>query len=228
MDICGSRQGEEQKNSQSGKNRKLTEKILAYWFTLEFLGQDRYPHKELTEAFGAAKELKERLRKGRKGYKFVSDFVTLQPQQSLSEAIRQEARMCRMKKWGKITVYIGKVQREACIKCFEDKIPFAGEKEKRPEKSFDDIACLSLQLSPEGRYVPDSLSLSTIVWAMKQVADCRGRQVECLDEAVYQSAVEELERRFLYKKRRRFLSTEKNILRSPYSWPDYMRQNSTA
>lgn len=111
-------------------------------------------------------------------------------------AVRQEAEACRMKKWGNITVYIGKVRREACIRCIAEKLPSQNEEDKRPERSFDEIACVSLQLTPEGKYVRHSLSLSTIVWAMKQIKSCSGRLSECLEEGAYRAEVSELEGRF--------------------------------
>lgn len=208
--------------------RRLAEKVLEYWFTLEFLGQDKYPQKELLDARGAARSLKAKIAKeasgtlekkatgtfgvensarsgsrngggaasGRKGAKAVSDFVELDFPADLYGAVRQEAEACRMKKWGNITVYIGKVRREACIRCIAEKLPFQNEEDKRPERSFDEIACVSLQLTPEGKYVRHSLFLSTIVWAMKQIRSCSGRLSECLEEGAYRAEVSELEGRF--------------------------------
>ena len=208
--------------------RRLAEKVLEYWFTLEFLGQDKYPQKELLDARGAARSLKSKIAKeasgtlekkatgtfgvensarsgsisgggaasGRKGAKAVSDFVELDFPADLYGAVRQEAEACCMKKWGNITVYIGKVRREACIRCIAEKLPFQNEEDKRPERSFDEIACVSLQLTPEGKYVRHSLSLSTIVWAMKQIRSCSGRLSECLEEGAYRAEVSELEGRF--------------------------------
>lgn len=208
--------------------RRLAEKVLEYWFTLEFLGQDKYPQKELLDARGAARSLKSKIAKeasgtlekkatgtfgaensarsgsisgggaasGRKGAKAVSDFVELDFPADLYGAVRQEAEACCMKKWGNITVYIGKVRREACIRCIAEKLPFQNEEDKRPERSFDEIACVSLQLTPEGKYVRHSLSLSTIVWAMKQIKSCSGRLSECLEEDAYRAEVSELEGRF--------------------------------
>lgn len=205
--------------------RRLAEKVLEYWFTLEFLGQDKYPQKELLDARGAARSLKLKIAKeatrtlekkasgtlgaensvrsgsingggaasGRKGAKAVSDFVELDFPADLYGAVRQEAEACRMKKWGNITVYIGKVRREACIRCIAEKLPFQNEEDKRPERSFDEIACISLQLTPEGKYVRHSLSLSTIVWGMKQIRGCRGRLSDCLEEGAYREEVSELE-----------------------------------
>lgn len=197
--------------------RRLAEKVLEYWFTLEFLGQDKYPQKELLDARSAAGTLKAKIAggalgtgnsshsgsingsgtvTGQKGTKTVSDFVKLDFTKDLYAAVRQEAEACRMKKWGNITVYLGKVRREACIRCIAEKLPFQNEEDKRPERSFDEIACVSLQLTPEGKYVRHSLSLSTIVWAMKQIRGCRGKLADCLEESVYQEEVSGLEGRF--------------------------------
>lgn len=183
-----------------GGNASLEEKVLEYWFTLEFLGQDKYPQKELMDALDGAKNLKAKISKGQKGYKSAFDFIELRPQSNLYESIRQEAEQCHMKKWGNITVYIGAVRRESCIKCIAKKLPFENEKDERPELSSDNIACASLQLTPEGKYIEHSFSLSTIVWAMRQVNNCKERVADCLDEAMYQSEIAQMEKTFFNEK----------------------------
>ena len=53
----------------------LEEKVLEYWFTLEFLGQDKYPHQELIDASNGVKKLKTKLLKKERGYKSTYDFL---------------------------------------------------------------------------------------------------------------------------------------------------------
>lgn len=178
----------------------LEEKVLEYWFTLEFLGQDKYPHQELIDASNGVKKLKTKLLKKERGYKSTYDFFELSTQDKLYEIVRQEAQQCGMKKWGNITVYIGKLKRESCIKCIASELPFMNEKNERPEKSFDDIACVSLQLTPEGKYIEHSLSLSTIVWAMKRIKNFNGKIADCLEESKYKSAINEMENKFFTEK----------------------------
>lgn len=178
------------------KRTSIEEKVLDYWFTLEFLGQDKYPGKELTEAGAGAKKLKARLAKGQKGYKAVSDFFEIDPPFDFYGALEREAEQCRMKSRGNITVYIGKVRREACIECIARRLPAKKDREQRPEKSSDRIACLCLQLSPQGHYIERSLSLSTIVWAMRQVKNGRGNLSDCLSQDEYRSEVSGLEKMF--------------------------------
>lgn len=174
----------------------LEEKVLEYWFTLEFLGQDKYPHKELLDAHNGARRLKTKLLNGQKGYKSAFNFAQLGSNENLYDVIRQEAEQCHMKKWGNITVYIGKVKRESCIECIAKALPFKNDMDVRPEKSFDEIACVSLQLTPEGKYIRHSLSLSTIVWAIKQIKNSTTKFSDCLNEREYKLAIADLENRF--------------------------------
>ena len=64
----------------------LEEKVLDYWFTLEFLSQDKYPQKELINAVNGVKSLKTKLSKGEKGYKSTFDFFEIRPQDNLYKA----------------------------------------------------------------------------------------------------------------------------------------------
>lgn len=179
------------------EDKLLEVKVLEYWFALEFLAQDKYPQKELTDASYAIKDLKYKLSKGEQSrIKAPFHFFEIDITDNLYEKLRKEAELCRMKKWGNITVYIGKVKREACIRSIAQMLSFDGEKDSRPERNHDDITCVSLQLSPEGKYIENSLSLSTILWAAKQVNDCRGEIAGCLDEAEYSAVVDAMEMQF--------------------------------
>lgn len=176
----------------------LAEKVLDYWFTLEFLAQDKFPdHPDL---INKVRKWKRNPPKGREKSIPIEDFILLRGggcRETLYEVIAEEARACGMKKWGNLTIYIGKVKREKCIDCIAEVLPFAEEDGGRPEKSTDQIAWASLQLSPAGEYIKYSLSLSTIIWALNQVKSAKGDLSASLDEALYAEAVEELETMFL-------------------------------
>ena len=146
------------------QDRALAEKVLDYWFTMEFLAQDPFPdHPELT---GRVKKWKQNPPRGREKNTPIEDFVLLRGsscRETLYEVIAKEARACGMKKWGNLTIYIGKVKREKCIDRIAEVLPFTAEDGGRPEKSTDQIAWASLQLSPSGEYIRYSLSLSAIL-----------------------------------------------------------------
>lgn len=176
------------------------EKILDYWFAMEFLSQDKYP--ESRDIKNKIKKHKEDVAKNRTKYKTVEDFILLSGtdvDSDLYELIRKEACSCDMKKWGNLTFYIGKVKREHCIECISKVLPFDPEDCNRPEKSSDQIAWVSLQLSPEGNFVEKSLSLSTILWALSRIKNAKCNLSGALDEAVYANTVEQLEKCFLAK-----------------------------
>lgn len=176
------------------------EKILDYWFALEFLSQDKYP--ESREIKNKIEKHKEDVAKNRTKYKTIEDFILLSgkdAESDLYELIRKEACSCDMKKWGNLTFYIGKVKREHCIECISKVLPFDPEDCNRPEKSSDKIAWVSLQLSPEGNFVEKSLSLSTILWALNRIKNAKGNLSGALDEAVYANTVEQLEKCFFDK-----------------------------
>lgn len=175
----------------------LAEKVLDYWFALEFLSQDSYP--ESWDVQNKIKRHKEKVHLGESTNKTISDFIPLSGNEDLYEVLSKEAYACGMKKWGNLTIYIGKVKREKCIECISKILPFDAEDENRPEKSSDKIAWVSLQLSPNGNYVEHSLSLSTIIWALNQIKNSKGNISNSLDEKLYNHAKEELEKKFFDK-----------------------------
>lgn len=180
------------------QDRAIAEKVLDYWFTMEFLAQDPFPdHPELTNR---VKKRKQNPPGGReKSTPIIEDFLLLRGsscRETLYEVIAKEARACGMKKWGNLTIYIGKVRREKCIDRIAEVLPFTAEDGGRPEKNTDQIAWASLQLSPSGEYIRYSLSLSAILWALRQVKSAKGDLSASLDAALYAEAVEELETMF--------------------------------
>ena len=167
------------------------EKILDYWFALEFLSQDPFPNN--WDVRSKVKKHKQEVLKGEAKAKTVSDFVILEGKENIYEVLVSEATACGMKKWGNLTFYIGRIKREKCIECIAEVLPFNQDEYDRPEKSTDKIAWVSLQLSPDGRYIDKSLSLSTIVWAMNQIKKTKGKISDSLDEQCYRNTVKELE-----------------------------------
>lgn len=191
---------EEERNDRTMKKDsadvKKAQKILDYWYTMEFLAQDKYD--AMWDIRSKMKKAKADYRNGRLKDKTLWDYLELQKPGNIYSAVASEAAGCGMKKWGNITVYIGKIKRESCIECIAEALP-AKEEGERHERSFDEIAWASLQLAPDGTYVEHSLSLSTVIWAMEQIRNSRGKLSERIDEKQYSQTVEELERRFFGK-----------------------------
>ncbi len=179
-----------------------TIKILDYWFVMEFLSQDSYEmstgaSENRRKVKNYKKKLAEMKRSGsKKGERRqINAFLDLKKGQSLYEVLKEECAGCGMGTWGKLTVYLGKVKREACIgkiaKCLEV------NQEERPEKSYDQIAAASFQMDENGRYLPYSFSLSAMLWAVNRLKGRKGRLLsELLSVKSYQETVNGLEAAF--------------------------------
>lgn len=179
-------------------NLQIAKKVLDYWYAIEFLAQDKYD--DMWDIRTKLHKAQNDFANGKFRGKSIWSYRELQDSQSIYDVISEDAMSCGMKKWGNITVYIGKIKREACIECIARILPKAGE-EERPEKTFDSIAWASLQLAPDGTYVEHSLSLSTIIWSMNQIKNNQVRLSESIDEKAYRGAVEELEKKFFNKEK---------------------------
>ena len=174
--------------------KSLAEKVLDYWFSIEFLSQDKYPSS--FEVQNRVEKIKKDYERGESKYKSTETFIPLTPQNIKSgiyQIVRNEAIACGMRKWGNLTFYIGKVKREKCIESISRVLPFEAVEEDRPEKNTDSIAMVSLQLSPEGKYIEKSLSLSTVIWALNAIKNEKGNLSEVISSSRYHMTIAELE-----------------------------------
>lgn len=183
-------------------NPQDTSKILDYWYVMEFLGQDSYEmstgaSENRRKVKNYKKKLEEMKRSGNKKgeRRQINAFLDLKKGQSLYEVLKKECAGCGMGTWGKITVYLGRVKREACIgkiaECLEV------NQEERPEKSYDHIAAASFQMDDSGRYIPYSFSLSAVLWAVNQLKGRKSRLLsDLLSVKSYQETVQDLEAGF--------------------------------
>ena len=165
--------------------------ILDYWFTMEFLSQNSY--EMCTNAADTRRKLREYKKK--LAGKQIEAFLDLEKGQSLCQTIQDECERCQMQTWGTITVYLGKIKRESCIAQIARYI--GADMEEMPEKSYDEIVAASFQIDENGRYLPYSFSLSSIVWAISQLKDKeRGRLSDGLSLEEYQNTIYEIDKGF--------------------------------
>lgn len=177
-------------------NLQKAQKVLDYWYAIEFLAQDKYD--EMWDIRAKMQKAKMDFVDGKFKGKTIWSYRELQNSHSIYDVISADAISCGMKKWGNITVFIGKIKREACIECIAKILPKSQE-EERPEKTYDNIAWASLQIAPDGSYVEHSLSLSAIIWSMNQIKNSSVRLADSIDEKQYRSAIEVIEKDFFGK-----------------------------
>ncbi|MFC3932560.1 DEAD/DEAH box helicase [Streptococcus dentapri] len=174
---------------------RLEEKILDYWYTLDFLEQENFP----TINNEKLQENKEKLQENKKT-KFVT--IELDETTDLMNQVSHQAKKHKMSCWGNITVYIGKVIRECCIETLVSTFPQIGidvqEVENRPERNGQYVACASMQLTSEGVYIKDSLSLSPVLWATVQTQKGLSENLSNqLDKDYYILASQAVEEKYL-------------------------------
>ncbi len=171
---------------------KFTESVLDYWFAIEFLSQDQYPNAFETQ--NIVKKHKQEIRKGKGSRKSLQTFISITENdfdKSIYQLVKQETESCGMRVWGNITFYIGKVKREKCIESIAKAIASSAD-DIRPEKSSDSIAVISLQLDPRGKYIEDTLSLSTVIWALNTLKNKKVNLSEVITSKKYQLDVKAL------------------------------------
>lgn len=174
------------------RSTELAESVLDYWFAIEFLSQDKYPNS--FEIQNIVKKHKQEVKAGRASRKSIETFIPITEREfdkSIDQIVKREADECGMQLWGNITFYIGKVKRERCIESIA-KIVACDVNDLKPEKSSDSIAVVSLQLSPEGKYVENSLSLSTVIWALNAIKNENANLSEIISSSKYQMDVKGL------------------------------------
>lgn len=179
---------------------EMAQKILDYWYAIEFLAQDKFD--DMWEIRSKFLKAQDDFAKGKFKGKTIWSYRELQDSHSVYDIISSDAISCGLKRWGNITIYIGKIKREACIECIAESLPGTRE-EERPEKTHDCIALASLQIAPDGTYVEHSFSLSTILWSINQIKSGQGSLTESIDEKEYHIEVEEIEKKFFGKEEER-------------------------
>lgn len=181
------------------ERQQIVDQVLDYWFSIEFLGQDSY---EMTtdkrKCCDKVAKMKEDIRRRKEvKYKQITDFFVLS-KESLYGQICKEAESLHMGTWGNITLYLGKIKRENCVKSLAAKMGIDIKDINRAEKCMDEIAIASLQLDDKGRYIPHTLSLSTIIWALDKINNMKETRIsDALSEQEYQRDIEALENDFL-------------------------------
>lgn len=176
-------------------NKNVLE-ILDYWFAIEFLAQESYEvctsESEIIRKFKKFKNASKSIKDKRKQ---ITVFEKINEQLDIHDLIDKQAEECNMETWGNLTFYIGKIRRQICI---EKLAGMLGIKQfEQAEKSFDYIPVLSFQCRSDGTYIENSLSLSTVVWALSQLAEQNKISIsEALSVKTYSNNLKELEKNF--------------------------------
>ena len=163
--------------------QKLGEKeelqILDYWYVNEFLSQEDWPDED-----GSKRDIENKP-------KYLGEScLEIKKDEDIYSSISNRVKEHNMRLWGDITVYIGKIAREDCVKEIAQLLESVDD---RPEKSSKSIAWASLQIDSKGEYVENSFSLSPILWAIKDLKNRKGHISDILNPESYKESIEEFE-----------------------------------
>lgn len=207
---------------------KFAESVLDYWFAIEFLAQDKYPSS--FEIRNIVNKYKREIKEGKAKRKSIETFIPITENdfdKSIYQFVKQETEACGMKLWGNISFYIGKMKREKCIESIAKVIENTGE-DICPEKSSDSIAVLSLQLNPEGKYIENSLSLSTVIWALNALKDEKANLSEVISSKRYQIDVKDLANKYFDEdKTQKKNENDENIQTESNKFPRFVEEAVT-
>lgn len=171
--------------------------ILKYWYIMDFLQQDKFPTQSNYDKNRIAKLKKNVNNRVYNKPKMINMFTNIcEDSQTILKSINQEALELGMKSIGDITVYIGKVKREFCIKTLKNLLD--EKKEDAPEKNNDYIALMSFRLTSKGEYKENTFSLSPIIWAMNFIKKTNEtNHIRLIDEEEYKEAVSSYNKKLL-------------------------------
>ena len=190
-------------NGNTAKAEEIT-RILNYWGSVEFLGQDDFKTSTGNTEHNKSRirEQKEKNREHRrKGEKVekpkyvLPDFIPIPAENPEKDGmpilsyVKEEAMNLGYSfendgggeeslPWKNLTVFVGKVRRQACIEQLSAEIR---KSVQAPENDEDEIALACFTLTARGQIPSDlsavSLSLSPVVWAVSRVSEIQDLDV---------------------------------------------------
>lgn len=166
-------------------------RILDYWFIMEFLNQQSLrKFKEIeSKVFKYKKELKEGLIKHPK--KVVENFVRFKAGDNLQTLTKADLEAMKLTAWSDFTVFVGCMRKEVCIRKIAQNVEWNGQS---PDENNDEIALAELKFSKDGNYIPNSLSISPLAWAMKKMSNGITNASEKLSVSEYSKEIKNIEK----------------------------------
>lgn len=146
-------------------NSTMIKNVLNYWYSFDFLGQSALQ----TELSRQEKESLEYAlnNEGQRQTHSITCRDPLLEGESIRTKIALLLKERHMNCTGNITVFLGSISRNFCI---EQIIRIVGAEEQH-EASLSKIALGCLQIGPSGEYIPNSFSLSPVLWSLSRITD---------------------------------------------------------
>lgn len=149
---------------------KIIKSVLNYWYSFDFLGQSALQ----TELSRQEKESLEYAlnNEGQRQTHSITCRDPLQEGERIQTKVTFLLNERHMRCTGNVTVFLGSISRNYCI---EQIIRVVGAEEQR-EASLSKIALGCLQIGPSGEYIPNSFSLSPVLWSLSRITNSENGQ----------------------------------------------------
>lgn len=151
-------------------NPTMIKNVLNYWHSFDFLGQSalqtelsRQEQESLDYALN---------NEGQRQTHSITCRDPLNESEMIQSKIALLLNERHMSCTGNITVFLGSISRNYCI---EQIIRVVGAEEQM-EASLSKIALGSLQIGPNGEYIPNSFSLSPVLWSLSRIINSESGQ----------------------------------------------------
>lgn len=145
-------------------------RILEYWFLTELLNQESLD--TFKEKGKKALEYKRELTTGsrKKPNKVVEDFVQFAVGDNLHTVLDSLPKQLKDFRGSDFTVFVGCMQKENCIRNIAQNVQWSSEDPDAKKTNNEEIALAIFKFSKDGRYIPNSLSISPLAWAMMKLS----------------------------------------------------------
>ena len=190
-------------------------KILNYWYMMDILTQLEHPYEEemnyiKNKQKAARKDKPERLKdfesivfsvtdeqkSGEYIIERVKDELSILNELRNASCGKKDNKNEGYRQYGAVTLYLGDVSRESCLKRLVELLNSDKDIDARPEKMESRISLALIQLNENGYYVPQSLSVSPILWSIYELKSTGSSSASSLEPKRYLEVISELDKKF--------------------------------
>ncbi len=199
-------------------NKNIVCKILDYWYMMDVLNQNEHPYEDVKN-YTALKQKAERSYKPVQPENFIDIAFTVTAEQLRGDVIvklvndellrlnrlkskffkEQETETKQYNIYGAVTVYLGEALRENCLVQLAELLNSDTDIEARPEKMDSRLSLALLQIDVNGDYIPQSLSVSPVLWSLSVLKKSKIKAASSLTSKDYIDTINALDKTFTEK-----------------------------
>lgn len=193
-------------------------KILDYWYMNDILNQEEHPYEDVKN-YTILKQKAESTYKKTELEDYIDVAFAVTAEQLRSDVIlkliddevaklneirfgeqlqldEDEKKPNRYEINGKISLYVGEVERENCLMQLVKLLNPSADTESRPEKMDSRLSLGVFQIDANGGYIPESLSVSPVLWGISTLEKASSKTASSLNSKDYYGKIKSLDKKF--------------------------------